>query len=226
MCWMFYRRDTHVAEMQMGKPAARLEDACAPDYFDINKLPYVTLIVSTPESQICPLGGLYTLRGQIGPPHMNSRHKRNHNNKVYHAEREASSNKRYRPLSYRNTEETNQQNVAKSLGRNISLRQRRSLAENKSNSNEPKESIPRITSISGNINISATSDIERKRRDAPNCVVNYNAKRQLLVGCNEPNIIETRPVCNGNEDGDEGEKYCLIYFIGLNFNSSFYFFFY
>lgn len=41
---LFYRRDTHVAEIQMGTPAARLEDACAPDHFDVNKLPFVTLL--------------------------------------------------------------------------------------------------------------------------------------------------------------------------------------
>lgn len=44
MCMIFYRRDTHIAEMQMGLPAARLEDACTVDNFDILKLPYVTLI--------------------------------------------------------------------------------------------------------------------------------------------------------------------------------------
>lgn len=44
MCMMFYRRDTHVAEIQMGSPAARLEDACAADHFDINKMQYVTLL--------------------------------------------------------------------------------------------------------------------------------------------------------------------------------------
>lgn len=88
MCWMFYRRDTHVAELQMGKPAARLEDACAPDYFDINKVPHVTLIVTNPESQICPLEGLYSLRGQIGPPRVAPRHKRNHNHHKRHEIRE------------------------------------------------------------------------------------------------------------------------------------------
>lgn len=41
---MFYRRDTHVAEIQMGTPASRLEDACAPDHFDISRIPYVTLL--------------------------------------------------------------------------------------------------------------------------------------------------------------------------------------
>lgn len=44
ICMIFYRRDTHVAEIQMGTPANRLEDACAPDHFDVNKLPFVTLL--------------------------------------------------------------------------------------------------------------------------------------------------------------------------------------
>lgn len=41
---MFYRRDTFVIEIQTGKPAIRLEDACAPDHFDINKMAYITLL--------------------------------------------------------------------------------------------------------------------------------------------------------------------------------------
>lgn len=44
MCMIFYRRDTHVAEIQMGRPATRVEDACAPDHFDPAKMPYVTLL--------------------------------------------------------------------------------------------------------------------------------------------------------------------------------------
>lgn len=41
---IFYRRDTHVAEIQMGRPATRVEDACAPDHFDPTKMPFVTLL--------------------------------------------------------------------------------------------------------------------------------------------------------------------------------------
>lgn len=44
MCMIFYRRDTHIAEIQMGLPAVRLEDACTVDNFDVMKLPYVTLV--------------------------------------------------------------------------------------------------------------------------------------------------------------------------------------
>lgn len=42
----------------------------------------------------------------------------------------------------------------------------------------------------------------RIRRDAHGCVVNYNSRRQLLVGCTETNVIEVRPYCT--EDNDEG----------------------
>lgn len=44
MCMIFYRRDTHLAEIQMGMPAVRLEDACTADNFDLNKMPYITLV--------------------------------------------------------------------------------------------------------------------------------------------------------------------------------------
>lgn len=43
----------------------------------------VVHIASNPESQECPLGGLYNLKGAIGPPYISSRHKRNHSNKMH-----------------------------------------------------------------------------------------------------------------------------------------------
>lgn len=54
MCVMFYRRNAHVAELQMGIPASRLEDACAIDHFDTSRLPYITL-----------LGELFFLEGKL-----------------------------------------------------------------------------------------------------------------------------------------------------------------
>lgn len=48
----------------------------------------------------------------------------------------------------------------------------------------------------------ANVNAERTKRDVPGCITNYNAQRQLLVGCTQPNVIEVRPQCN--EDGDEG----------------------
>lgn len=58
------------------------------------------------------------------------------------------------------------------------------------------------------LNVSV-NDTQRNRREVPGCVVNYNAQRQLLVGCTEPNVIEVRPQCS--EDSDEGKinYYCL-----------------
>lgn len=41
---MFYRRNAHVTELQMGTPATRLEDACTINHFDINRLPFITLL--------------------------------------------------------------------------------------------------------------------------------------------------------------------------------------
>lgn len=43
----------------------------------------ICLTASNPDPQICPMEGLYTLRGAIGPPYMTSRHKRNHNNRFH-----------------------------------------------------------------------------------------------------------------------------------------------
>ncbi|XP_055847467.1 uncharacterized protein LOC129913071 isoform X2 [Episyrphus balteatus] len=109
MCMIFYRRDTHVIEIQTGKQASRLEDACAPDHFDINKMPYITLLASNPDPQICPLEGLYHLRGAIGPPYISSRHKRNHNNNKGHTQHGHHHHdvvhKRHTTLSLHNTQE-------------------------------------------------------------------------------------------------------------------------
>lgn len=44
---------------------------------------------------------------------------------------------------------------------------------------------------------------QRSRRDAPGCIVNYKAQRQLWIGCTGPNVIDVRPQCN--DDGDEGK---------------------
>ena len=44
ICLMLYRRDTHVVELQMGPSQLRLEDACAPEHFDVTRLPFVTLL--------------------------------------------------------------------------------------------------------------------------------------------------------------------------------------
>lgn len=58
------------------------------------------------------------------------------------------------------------------------------------------------TSVNEN---STAVDIQRSKRDTPECVINYNSVRQLYVGCSQSNVIEVKPHCS--EDGDEGECY-------------------
>ncbi|CAO1439859.1 unnamed protein product [Diamesa serratosioi] len=102
ICLMLYRRDTHVVELQMGPSQLRLEDACAPEHFDVARLPFVTLLAANPETSECPLSGAYSLLGPLGPPYLMSRHKRNHiTNKHHH---NSTPFKKHDSLSFRNGE--------------------------------------------------------------------------------------------------------------------------
>lgn len=40
----FYRRDSHVMEIQIGSHTKRQEDACTPLYFNRTSLPFTTLV--------------------------------------------------------------------------------------------------------------------------------------------------------------------------------------
>ncbi|XP_075152873.1 argus isoform X2 [Haematobia irritans] len=223
MCMMFYRRDTHIIEIQTGKPASRLEDACAPDHFDINKTPYITLLASNPDPQICPMEGLYTLRGAIGPPYMTTRHKRNHNNKVHgihnhHHQYESNErgvlHRRHASLSFRNTN-PNERNAWHSNTRGIPGRSRRDASStttkpNVTENTEPSQQNDGVTQailvVGNNTNVGFVQDPDsdtrlRSRRNVPECITNYKAQRQLWIGCTEPNLIDVRPLCN--DEGDE-----------------------
>lgn len=81
--------------------------------------------------------------------------------------------------------------------RTAPLRNRRDLRriERQSNAAQAKQSTE-ITATD-----ESASDGQRNRRDAPECVSNYNAERQLLVGCSQPNIIEVKPQCNQEDEG-------------------------
>uniref|UniRef100_A0A1I8PLB2 Uncharacterized protein n=1 Tax=Stomoxys calcitrans TaxID=35570 RepID=A0A1I8PLB2_STOCA len=223
MCMMFYRRDTHIIEIQTGKPASRLEDACAPDHFDINKTPYITLLASNPDPQICPMEGLYTLRGAIGPPYMTTRHKRNHNNKVhgfhshhhlYESNERGVLHRRHTSLSFRNSN-PNERSAWHSNTRGLPGRSRRdaSSTTTKPNVTQASESTPQkdvttqeILVVGNNTNVGFVQDPDsdtrlRSRRNVPECITNYKAQRQLWIGCTEPNLIDVRPLCN--DEGDE-----------------------
>lgn len=47
LCLVIYRRDTHVVELQIGNLTSRLEDACAPDQYDVSRTPFTTLLGTT-----------------------------------------------------------------------------------------------------------------------------------------------------------------------------------
>ncbi|XP_061397661.1 uncharacterized protein LOC133333366 [Musca vetustissima] len=174
MCMMFYRRDTHIIEIQTGKPASRLEDACAPDHFDINKTPYITLLASNPDPQICPMEGLYTLRGAIGPPYMTTRHKRNHNNKVHgihnhHHQYESNERgflhrSRHASLSFRNSN-PNERNAWHSNTRGLPGRSRRDASSTttqptiSSTLNSSQETLPGSSSASASPKDVTTQEI-------------------------------------------------------------------
>ncbi|KAH8407965.1 hypothetical protein KR222_005861, partial [Zaprionus bogoriensis] len=202
MCMMFYRRDTHVIEIQTGKPATRLEDACAPDHFDFNKMAYITLLASNPEPHICPMEGLYNLRGAIGPPYLVTRHKRNHNGKTHlghgHHHHESSDSgdfghKGHISLSFRNAERLERGSWHANT-RGLPVRSRR---------NAPQQQQQAL--VLGNNNNSNDTSVgfiaARSRRDVPGCVTNYNAQRQLWIGCSAPNAIDVSPLCS--VDGEE-----------------------
>lgn len=50
---------------------------------------------------------------------------------------------------------------------------------------------------------STAVDIQRSKRETPECVINYNSVRQMYVGCSQSNVIEVKPHCS--DDGDEGK---------------------
>ncbi|KAL7727398.1 hypothetical protein ACLKA6_003056 [Drosophila palustris] len=208
MCMMFYRRDTHVIEIQTGKPAIRLEDACAPDHFDFNKMAYITLLASNPEPHICPMEGLYNLRGAIGPPYLVTRHKRNHNGKSHlghgHHHHESSSDsgdfghKGHSTLSFRNAERMERSSWHANT-RGLPVRSRRNAPQQQPAQRQQEQQALVLSSSNNDTSVGFIA--ARSRRDVPGCVTNYNAQRQLWVGCSAPNAIDVSPLCS--VDGEE-----------------------
>ncbi|KAF7281965.1 hypothetical protein GWI33_003831 [Rhynchophorus ferrugineus] len=66
-CMSFYRRDGHVAEIQIGSQTKRPEDACSPAFFNRTNLPYVTLVTNSQErpTQPCPFVGKFDISNII-----------------------------------------------------------------------------------------------------------------------------------------------------------------
>lgn len=166
---------------------------------------------------MCPIDGLYGLRGAIGPPYIPSRHKRNHNQRASSngghtnnhsvfghetvgaaegAVAVAAQHRRHNPSSFRSASSSEQftRHSWKSPTRGVAIRNRRdTAAEEQEKSRGSGTATPQLVQRNDT----------RIRRDANGCVVNFNVRRQLLVGCTETNVIEVRPYCT--EDNDEGE---------------------
>ncbi|XP_071050667.1 uncharacterized protein [Onthophagus taurus] len=71
-CMSFYRRDSHVMEVQIGSQTKRQEDACTTLHFNKTTLPYVTLVTAIPEARECPYFGRFNVDSMI----MNKRYTR------------------------------------------------------------------------------------------------------------------------------------------------------
>lgn len=95
------------------------------------------------------------------------------------------------------------------LDNKILLLEDSSVNKTTQNANVLANAVSDITSVGfiafedGSTSIKDTR--QRSRRNVPECITNYKAQRQLLVGCTEPNVIDVRPMCN--DEGEEG-KFC------------------
>ncbi|CAO1439869.1 unnamed protein product [Diamesa serratosioi] len=206
ICMMFYRRDTHVAELQMGTPASRLEEACDFDHFDVSRLPFITMLASISESEVCPLEGSYTVRGLISPPYSISRHKRNHNTKHHHhdlsLDTKIPNNNNIKPhtsLSFRNEDDSLKN--WHSNDRYKSLRQRRStlLVDEEENAfNDVSDvDIDDATNIDDDDEDDVIKLVRNKRNNIKkeelnNLAMNFNAdneprSRRESINCNSGN---------------------------------------
>uniref|UniRef100_A0A2M4CSQ6 Uncharacterized protein n=1 Tax=Anopheles darlingi TaxID=43151 RepID=A0A2M4CSQ6_ANODA len=199
MCVMFYRRDTHVAELQMGTPTVRLEDACTTENFDVHRTPFVTLLANNSETQLCPMEGQYMMKGSLTPTSSISRHKRNHNNK-------ARSHRHWDVVGYRNQESvigtSGSTSAAASLGgliggaymgleakrRSYLPRARRTAVDTR---NDTAFAVYREHE---------EETLRSRRETAGGCNINHASNRQLLIGCNEESTIEVKPKCKTDDE--------------------------
>ncbi|XP_053676794.1 uncharacterized protein LOC128726968 [Anopheles nili] len=199
MCVMFYRRDTHVAELQMGTPAARLEDACTTENFDVHRTPFVTLLANNSETQLCPLEGQYMMKGFLMPTSSISRHKRNHNNK-------ARSHRHWDVVGYRNQESAISSTSTGTVGgiitggyMGLEAKRRSYLPRSRRTASEAQNDTT-YTVVHGEVG-GKYGEMGRSRREtAGGCNINHNTNRQLLVGCGEENIIEVKPKCKIDDE--------------------------
>lgn len=131
--------------------------------------------------------------------------------------------RRFTALSFRNPEEISNWQVRSRLA---PLRNRRDLPTKRlsngtiieiSNSSSSQVILPTdgtLVKQNSSSNGSGTAiDMQRIKRETPECVINYNSQRQLYVGCSQSNVIEVKPHCS--EDGDEGTVFEHTYVLSI-----------
>lgn len=110
----------------------------------------------------------------------------------------------YRFTAYRNSDEFSNLDLHM-RSRSAPLRNRRDVRiEQQANLAEAKQSTETTVDV-------ISLDGQRNRRDAPECVSNYNADRRLLVGCTQQqNTIEVKPQCNQEDEGMFGAERLIV----------------
>lgn len=183
---------------------------------------------ANPEKEICPLDGIYTMKGVIGPPFLSSRRKRNRNNKQHgtHHHHDLldinNSNKRHNVYSFRNTENNDQHwNLHSHIK---TIRHRRSVVENKADTDT--ETGVLINTLKNEFNLVSTiNQLNRNKRDTSNCATMANVQRTLSIGCTNENTVDVDPTCG--DKADEGKYLKIINWRKekkINFSRFFYLF--
>ncbi|XP_076382415.1 uncharacterized protein LOC117225809 isoform X2 [Megalopta genalis] len=108
MCMTFYRRDSHVVEVQTGSAVSRPEEACSPPHVQQHNVPFLTLVTSSPEPRTCPYLGKFTVTG-VNRNQRNIRESRRNQHqegvrrereKVRHAQERTQEERRGRKLDF------------------------------------------------------------------------------------------------------------------------------
>jgi len=95
--------------------------------------------------------------------------------------------------------------------RGLPVRTRRNAPQAQQQQQQQQQQIQQalvLSSLKSNNDTSVGFIAPRSRRDVAGCVTNYNAQRQLWVGCSAPNAIDVSPLCS--VDGEEGKLASLL----------------
>lgn len=206
---MLYRRDTHVVELQMGPSQPRLEDACAPEHFDVARLPFVTLLGKHNES-------LFLLSHDYNDDHDVD----DDDNVVLMI-----MMMNYLLINFllfcTKTIASNPESSECPLNGAYSLlgplgppylmsRHKRNHITNKHHHNAtPFKKHDSLSFRNGEtfeqtLHPHERFNNQRHRRDLSKCTGTHKMKRRLSIGCSKDSIVEVHPQCS--ENGDEGKQ--------------------